>query len=82
MKPGQWLRLEWSSPRNGKHHRKLWALLTLLQQNSETYDMKEKAPVAIKLAADYFDPHVDPETGGGAEGALGSSLRCCSQGGS
>lgn len=63
MKPGKWLRLEWSSPRNGKHHRKLWALLTLIQQNSETYDTKEKALVAIKLAAGYFDPHVDPETG-------------------
>ena len=28
MKPGKWLRMEWSSPRNGPHHRKMFALLS------------------------------------------------------
>lgn len=63
MKPGAWLRLEWSSPRNGPHHRKFMALVQLVTENSETYDTVAKALVAIKLAAGYFDPAVDPRTG-------------------
>lgn len=63
MKPGKWLRLEWSSPRNGPHHRKMFALLSLVAENSETYNTTEKALVAVKLAAGYFDPHIDPKTG-------------------
>lgn len=63
MKPGTWLRLEWSSPRNGPHHRKMFALLSLVAENSETYNTTEKALVAVKLAAGYFDPHPDPRTG-------------------
>lgn len=63
MKPGKWMRLEWSSPRNGPHHRKFMALVQLVTENSETYDTVAKALVAIKLAAGYFDPAVDPRTG-------------------
>lgn len=63
LKPGSWLRMEATSPRNGKHHRKMWALLQLITANSETYDTKERALVAVKLAAGFFEPHVDPETG-------------------
>lgn len=63
MPAGGWLRLEWSSPRNGAHHRKFMALVQLVTQNSETYDTVAKALVAIKLAAGYFDPTVDPRTG-------------------
>lgn len=63
MKPGTFLRLEWAVPRSGKQHRKMFALLTLIRDNSETYDTVEKALVAVKLAAGYFDPHVDPTTG-------------------
>lgn len=63
MKPGKWLRLEWSSPRSGPHHRKFMALVHLVTENSETYDTVPKALVAIKLAAGYFDPAVDPRTG-------------------
>jgi hypothetical protein len=63
MKPGKWLRLEWSAPRNGPHHRKMFALLNLVAENSETYNTTEKALVAVKLAAGYFDPHIDPKTG-------------------
>jgi hypothetical protein len=63
MKPGKWLRLEWSSPRNGPHHRKFMALVQLVTENSEVYDTVPKALVAIKLAAGYFDPAVDPRTG-------------------
>jgi len=63
MKPGGWMRFEWSTPRNGPHHRKFMALVTLVTENSEVYPTKEKALVAIKLAAAYFDPHIDPRTG-------------------
>lgn len=63
MEPGKWLRLEWSAPRNGPHHRKFMALLNLVTENSETYNTIEKALVAVKLAAGYFDPHIDPKTG-------------------
>lgn len=63
MKPGSWLRFAWSTPRNGKHHRKLMALIALVTENSETYRTQEQALVAIKLAAAYYDPHIDPRTG-------------------
>lgn len=63
MKPGKWLRMEWSSPRNGPHHRKFFALLSLVSENSETYNTTEKALIAVKLAAGYFDPAIDPRTG-------------------
>lgn len=63
MKPGTWLRMEWSSPRNGPHHRKMFALLSLVAENSETYNTTEKALIAVKLAAGHFDPAVDPRTG-------------------
>lgn len=63
MKPGRWLRFEWSSPRNGRHHRKLMALLQLVAENSETYDTVEKALIAVKLVTGHFDLMADPKTG-------------------
>jgi|GEM_PF-1675346 len=63
MKPGTWIRMEWARPRHGKHHRKFFALLQLVAENSETYDTVEKALVAIKLVTGYCDPVIHPETG-------------------
>ena len=63
MKPGTWLRMDWSRPRNGPHHRKLMALLSLVAENSEVYNTTEKALIAVKLAAGYFEPAIDPRTG-------------------
>ena len=63
MKEGTWLRFEWSSPRNGKHHRKLMALLELIAENSEVWDTKDKALIAVKLVAGHFDLCVNPLTG-------------------
>lgn len=63
MKPGTWLRMEWARPRNGPQHRKLFALLQLVAENSETYDTTEKALVAVKLVSGYCDPFIDPITG-------------------
>jgi len=63
MKPGTWLRFEWSSPRNGAHHRKFFALLTLITENSETYTTTAQALVAVKLVTGYADPVLNPLTG-------------------
>ena len=63
MRDGEYMRLEASRPRNGKHHRLFMALVQLVTENSETYDTVPKALIAIKLAAGYFDAHADPRTG-------------------
>lgn len=63
MPAGQFLRVEWSRPRNGAHHRKLMALLQLVAENSETYDTIEKALVAVKLCTGHCEPYLDPRTG-------------------
>ena len=63
MKPGKWLRIEATSPRNGRHHRKLMALLHLVSENSETYNTVEKALVAVKLVVGHFEPAIHPQTG-------------------
>ncbi len=63
MKPGTWFRMEWAVPRHGPHHRKMFALLSLVADNSEIYDTTEKALVAVKLVAGYADPMIDPRTG-------------------
>ena len=62
-KPGTYLRIESTRPRNGAHHKKLFALLQLVAENSETYDTVEKALVAIKLVSGYTDPFIDPISG-------------------
>lgn len=62
-KPGKWLRMDASSPRHGKHHRKFFALLNLIVENSETYDTIRKALTAVKLVVGHFDLVVDPSTG-------------------
>ena len=61
--PGAYLRIEWSSPRNVQHHRKLFALLNLVAENSDVYDTPEKAIYALKLCTGYCDPIADPRTG-------------------
>lgn len=63
MKPGTWIRMEWARPRNGRFHRKFFALLQLVADNSEVYDTAEKALVAVKLVTGHFDLMVHPETG-------------------
>lgn len=63
MKPGTCLRMEWSRPRNGPQHRRLFALLQVVAENSETYGTPEQALIAVKLAAGYCDDAIDPRTG-------------------
>ena len=62
-KPGKWLRMDASSPRHGPQHRKFFALLNLITENSEVYDTVEKALVAVKLVIGFFDMVPDPTTG-------------------
>lgn len=59
----QQITIEWNTKRNVKHHRKLFALLQLICNNTEYYDTPERALVAVKLAAAFYDPIVDPVTG-------------------
>lgn len=63
MKPGTWMRCEFTRMRNGRHHRKFMALLNLVKENSETYDTIEKALIAVKLCIGHFDLLADPLTG-------------------
>ena len=63
LKPGKWLRIDFSSPRNGKHHNKLFLLLELIKENSETWNTTEKALIAVKLCTGHFDLCIDPTTG-------------------
>lgn len=62
MKPGTWLRIAWARPRNGAKHRKMFALLSLVAENSETYDTTEKALVAVKLCGGSLDLMLDSTT--------------------
>lgn len=63
IKPGSYLRLEFSSPRNGAHHRKFFALLQAIAECHETYNTVEKALVAVKMMTGYVDSSVHPMTG-------------------
>lgn len=63
MKPGTWIRVEATSPRNGGHHRKFMALMHLITENSETYNTVAKATVAVKLIVGHFDAAIHPQTG-------------------
>lgn len=62
-KPSTWMRLESTVPRNGPQHRKLFALLQLIAENSEVYTTVERALVAVKLIVGHFDVGIDPTTG-------------------
>lgn len=63
MKTGTAMRAEFATMRNIDHHRKLFALIRLVTENSEIYDTEPKALVGIKLATGYFDLVTDPTTG-------------------
>lgn len=63
MTPGKWLRFEWSTPRNGPHHRKMMALFQLVTENSETYNTVERVLTAVKVIVGHFETLPDPRTG-------------------
>ena len=63
MREGDALRLNFATPRNVQHHRKFFALLKLISDNSETYDTVAKALLAVKLICAHAEPFIDPTTG-------------------
>lgn len=63
LKPGQMLKLSYSQPRNLGHHKKFFALVQAVAENSEIYDTPDKALIAVKLAAGHADFVPHPQTG-------------------
>jgi len=55
MEPGEIIRFEWKQPRNLGMHRKFFALVNYVAQNSDVYDTTDKALTAIKIAAGHCD---------------------------
>lgn len=63
MDVGEYLLIESKRPRNPGHHRKLFALLRLVADNSETYDTIQRALYAIKVVTGHTQPAIDPLSG-------------------
>ena len=63
MPIGTYIGLESKKIRNGQHHRKLFALVKLITENSENFETVAKALIAIKLVAGHFEPFIHPVTG-------------------
>lgn len=63
MEVGEYLSIETKRPRHPGHHRKLFALLRLIADNSETYNTIQRALYAIKVVTGYTHPVIDPLTG-------------------
>lgn len=63
IKNGVIVRADVVVPRNEKNHRRFFALLSVVAQYSETYDNKDKALLAVKIAAGHCDFLPNPRTG-------------------
>ncbi len=61
-KHGQGVRATVRRMRNIKFHRRFFALLTVIAENSEVYDNTDKALIAVKLASGHVDWVMNPET--------------------
>lgn len=55
LKFGDVVSVEVKKPRNGKHHRLYWALISKVWENQERYETPELLHTAIKLAAGHYD---------------------------
>jgi hypothetical protein len=64
LEPGELMVVSYVEPRNLLHHRKFFALVGYVAENSDTYDNKDKALLAIKIAAGHCDFIPDPVNGG------------------
>jgi hypothetical protein len=60
---GEFFTMSYDYERDSLHHRKFMALVTYVAQNSDVYDNKDKALIAIKIAAGHCDFVHDPRTG-------------------
>lgn len=56
-KKDQDVRGVFSFPRNSRQHRLLFALLSIVADNSETYDTPEKALIPLKILTGHTDAH-------------------------
>jgi hypothetical protein len=63
MPIGQAVRAEVKRIRNLAHHRKFFALVEFVADRHPVYDNREKALVAVKVAAGHVDFLPNPETG-------------------
>lgn len=52
---GDIVRVEVKKPRNSKHHRKYWALVSMVWQNQERYETADQLHTALKLSAGIYD---------------------------
>jgi uncharacterized protein DUF1367 len=63
MENGECFKLEFSVPRNIEHHKKFFALVSLIAETSDVYDNRDKALTAIKIVAGHCDFVPHPESG-------------------
>lgn len=58
IKTDEILRGTFTKPRNVKHHRKFWAMIGLVYQNQDKYEVKEVFITEIKLQCGLFEEHI------------------------
>lgn len=56
IKQGDVVRVEVKKPRNGKHHRLYWQLISTVWENQERYETAEQLHNALKIAAGIYEP--------------------------
>lgn len=63
LREGEPLRAEIKARRNVRQHRLYWALVRLLQQNTDLWGSEEAASDSLKLAAGHVEQVMNPLTG-------------------
>lgn len=58
LKQGDLVQVECVRPRNPRHHRLFFALLSIVANNSPHYDDPEQVLLALKIATGHVVPHV------------------------
>lgn len=63
FKLGEVVRAKVSKPRNYEHHKKLFALLRFIAENSDIYNTERKALTVLKILTGHVEFIADPRTG-------------------
>lgn len=63
FKLGEVVRAKVSKPRNYEHHKKLFALLRFIAENSDVYNTERKALTVLKILTGHVEFIADPRTG-------------------
>jgi hypothetical protein len=58
LKQGDIVTVEYTRPRNPRHHRLFFALLNIVANNSPHYDDPEQVLLALKIATGHVVPHI------------------------